>query len=181
MSDDRRACGEGEGERCRRKVIPFQGWKIRFDAPPSPELSRHAEQGDILALFQACYDTRWRGSKHAPDRRHDPRYAPAETQIWVGWWKGVRFLATQAALVNLSKGGTLVQMRHQPPQAQPVWICLGTPHPLDCVQARVLDTSPCPDVGFNARMEFHSPCPSSFFRAAGHRSGPPAADNPITG
>ncbi len=149
---------QGQGS----QVIPVRGWKIRFDSPPDQGTTCRAEQGDILALFRA-----W---DEAPrkDRRSSPRYTPASTQAWVGWWKGTRFLVSQAELVNLSKGGALVRLNNRPPTSQPIWICLGAPHPVDYVQCRVLDASPRLDGDFRARLEFHAPCPPSFFLAAGH-------------
>jgi hypothetical protein len=148
----------------KSRSIPVRGWKIRFDSPPVWGLSQRAEKGDILALFQA-----WEGA-FGNDRRQNARYTPTETQAWVGWWKMSRFIVSHAELVNLSKGGALVHLNHKPPTSQPVWICLGAPHPMDYVQARVLDAARGPaDKEFHARLEFHSPCPASFFLAAGHR------------
>jgi hypothetical protein len=92
----------------------------------------------------------------------------------MGWWIGARFFVTRTELVNLSKGGALVHLLHRPPTSQPVWICIGSPSPLDYVQARVLATAPeTPDERvreFVARLEFHTPAPSSFFVAAGCRA-----------
>lgn len=145
------------------QVIPVRGWKIRFDAPPEAALSDRAGQGDILSLFRAWDD--------APrkDRRENERYTPAATQAWVGWWRGSRFLVSQADLVNLSKGGALVHLGNRPPTSQPVWICLGAPHPVDYVQCRVLDAALKPAGDYLARVEFHAPCPPCFFVAAGHQ------------
>ena len=145
------------------QVIPMQGWKIRFDSPPETAISRRAEKGDILALFRA-----W---DEAPrkDRRESTRYLPAATRAWVGWWKAARFVVSEAELLNLSKGGALVQLVNRPPTSQPLWICIGAPHPIDYVQCRVLDASLKPAGDYLARLEFRSPCPPSFFLAAGHR------------
>jgi hypothetical protein len=160
------------GDGSQSKAIPLQGWKIHFDTPPAPASSRQAEGGDILALFCAWNKVR----VNDPDRRCDSRYIPAESQIWVGWWNGPRFVVIQAKLVNLSKGGALVNLGSRPPTSQPVWICLGNPHPVDHVQARVLDTSGHRDTEFHARLEFHAPCPPSFFLAAGTRVERPPTD-----
>jgi len=163
--DDDQPVGDREAS---GKHIPSRGWKIRFDSPPTGELSRRAEGGDILALFRAWQDT------EVGDRRTSPRYAPAHSRAWMGWWIGARFFVTRTELVNLSKGGALVHLLHRPPTSQPVWICIGSPSPLDYVQARVLATAPeTPDERvreFVARLEFHTPAPSSFFVAAGCRA-----------
>jgi hypothetical protein len=156
------------------KLIPLSGWKIRFDAPPGHELTQQVEDGHILALFRAWDESR--RNDHERDRRHDSRYNPAETQVWVGWWNGARFFVIHAQLVNLSKGGALVNLANRPPLSQPVWVCLGSPHPVDHVQARVLDTLPQNEGEFHARLEFHVPCPTSFFVAAGQRVEIPPAD-----
>ena len=152
-----------ESQEIGSHVIPIRGWKIRFDSPPEGGVSTRAEQGDILTLFRT-----W---EEAPrkDRRETERYTPAKTQAWVGWWKGGRFLVSQAEMINLSKGGALVHLNNRPPTSQPVWICLGAPHPVDYAQCRVLDAALKPAGDFLARIEFHSPCPPSFFLAAGCR------------
>ena len=145
------------------QVIPVRGWKIRFDSPPDGALTGRADQGDILSLFRA-----WDGAPRK-DRREDERYTPAANRAWVGWWRGGRFLVSQADLVNLSKGGALVHLGNRPPTSQPVWICLGAPHPVDYVQCRVLDAALKPAGDYLARVEFHAPCPPCFFVAAGHQ------------
>jgi len=171
--------GPGKGER----HPPLNGWKIRFDAPPGDELSRLAESGDILSLFRA-YDAAQhqllphvhvynhkKSADDARERRQSPRYFPEETRAWIGWWHGSRFYVAQIDLVNLSKGGALIYLAERPPTSQPVWLCLGAPHPLEYVQARVLDA--CPRLGsaeYRARVDFHTPCPLGFFLAAGHKT-----------
>lgn len=165
-----------------RKTIPIGGWKIRFDAPPRPGQTRQAESGDVLALFRA-----WDGADRGlGEQRRSPRYIPADTRTWVGWWKHGHFVVTPAEFVNLSLGGALLRLARRPPSSQPVWICLGTPHPVDYVQARVLEATvtpnssrnddgteavrfPSADPVFLSRLEFHEPCPSSFFSAAGRK------------
>lgn len=157
----------------RGRAIPVRGWKVRFDSPPPFGPSYRSDPGDILALFQA-----WAGAgRFEVERRECPRYTPAETQAWVGWWKGSRFLVTRAELVNLSKGGALVTLGKRPPSSQPIWICLGAPHPVDYVQARVLDAAPGIENQAEAelegaviaRLEFRAPCSPRFFLAAGQR------------
>jgi len=165
--------GDGMGEEAQghgSQVIPVRGWKIRFDSPPDAGVAGRSDQGDILTLFRA-----W---DEAPrkDRRDSLRYTPAQTQAWVGWWKGSRFLVSRADLVNLSNGGALVQIANRPPTSQPVWICLGAPHPVDYVQCRVLDAALKPAGDFLARVEFHSPCPPRFFLAAGYQVEEPTAE-----
>lgn len=164
--------GDESGER-RGRALPVKGWKIRFDSPPASGPSRRAERGNILALFKA-----WDGvTDREVDRRESPRYTPAESRVWVGWWKGTRFRIIHAELVNLSQGGALVHLAGRPPSSQPVWICVGSPHPMDYVQARVLDSSERPSGSFRVRLEFHSPCPTAFFFAAGYRPEiPPETD-----
>ncbi len=179
MGENEWESGQGPGER----NFPLRGWKIRFDAPPGEELSRLADSGDILMLFRA-WDAAQRqltphvhiyradqGSEGGRERRENPRYVPAETKAWIGWWHGSRFIVTPIDLVNLSKGGALVGVSERPPTAQPVWLCLGAPHPLEYVQARVLDSSPrLGSADFRVRLDFHTPCPLGFFLAAGHRA-----------
>ena len=67
------------------------------------------------------------------------------------------------------QGRSAIHLDTCPPMSQPVWVCLGTPHPIDFVQARVIDPRGAGEVTFMARVEFHTPCPPSFFLAAGFR------------
>ena len=146
------------------QVIPVRGWKIRFDSPPDGGADRPGGPGrHPLPLPRLG-----RGPAEGPPREPSA-YTPATTQAWVGWWRGTRFLVSQADLVNLSKGGALVHLGNRPPTSQPVWICLGAPHPVDYVQCRVLDAALKPAGDFLARVEFHAPCPPCFFLAAGHQ------------
>lgn len=154
-------------EKARGHKIPVNGWKFRFDSPPPGGVPGGARGGDILELFRA-WDRSARG-----ERREGARYQPFETRAYLGWWKGSRFLVTHAALINLSTGGALVQIDRRPPTSQPVWMCLGAPHPVHQVLARALEISAATDGGQRVRLRFHTPCPVSFFHAAGRRGGPP--------
>jgi hypothetical protein len=159
--------GSGKPKRTR-KAIPVCGWKIRFDSPPQRFLVEQAEAGDILALFRAWHDAE--PEAESVERRTNPRYAPATTRAWVGWWKRGSFHVANAEIVNLSQGGALMNVEAHPPSSQPVWVCLGTPYPVDFVQARVLGSEGKGEDPISARLEFHTPCPPSFFLAAGLRS-----------
>jgi hypothetical protein len=152
----------------KSKPIPATGWKFRFDSPPQRSEARRTESGDILALFRAWRETE--SQLLTPDRRLSPRYAPESTRAWVGWWKKGSFRVANAEILNLSKGGALVHLDVCPPTCQPVWICLGTPNPVEFVQARILDPKGEGEVTFIARLVFHTPCPPTFFLAAGFRS-----------
>ena len=155
------------GGRGARKPIPLSGWKIRFDSPPKGLIARRAETGDILALFRAWHEVDREGE--TLERRLAPRYTPATTRAWLGWWNRGSFRVVNAEIINLSKGGALMQLEARPPSSQPVWLCLGTPYPIDFVQARVLGAEGKTDEPSFARLEFHTPCPPSFFLAAGFR------------
>ena len=145
------------GERSRsgarwRRGTTVRGWKFRFDAPP-PEGPGGAprirdEPIDILELF---HDWQRSEAERAQtrdlargERREAPRYEPVETQAYVGWWKGSRFLVANALLINLSSGGALVEVDRRPPLSQPVWLGLGTPRATHHVQARALEVSCVP-------------------------------------
>ena len=165
---DREEDPESNPEPGAGRSIPTDGWRICFDAPPGESQALLAEPGDILGLFRAWHVVRRPLAARIADRRESSRYRPVETNIWIGWWQARGFVVIQARLVNLSQGGALVQVRKRPPLGQPVWLCLGTPHPIDHVQARVLDTLADPDQAeFGARLEFHLPCPARFFLSVG--------------
>ena len=151
------------------QTIPRRGWKFRFDAPPSENLSRRIESGDILALFRA-----WQ-SANAPsflenDRRASVRYVPEETRrrLLVGG-AGPRFFVAHAELINLSTGAPLVAVDRQPLTSQPIWLCLGATTPTYHAQARVLDVVEVSETCRHLRLVFSQPCPVDFLDAAGRR------------
>jgi hypothetical protein len=172
-----------------RDAVPGQGDRLRFDAPSHDVPASAAGGNDPLLSFQA-----WHGADLAHgERRQSPRYAPAETRAWVGWWQQDHFVVCRGTIVNLSRGGALLLSR-RPPMAQPVWLCLGSPHPVESVQARVLEVTVAtnqadvadgppqpphdhgPELRYATRMVFHQPVPPTFFLAAGrrddHHNGP---------
>jgi hypothetical protein len=122
------------------RIMPERGWKVRFDASQlggaKDEPAEPAER-DVLPLFQA-----WHGLEESRgERRRSPRYTPAEPRAWVGWWRRGHFVVNRAVIVNLSQGGALLFLAHQPPTVQPVWLCLGTAYPVESVQGRVLESN----------------------------------------
>lgn len=148
------------------RAIPVKGWEFRYDSPPLEGAPARVESGDILVLFRA-----W-ARRNRLERRESPRYVSAETRAYLGWWKGSRFLVTPAELINLSRGGALVEIVRRPPTSQPVWICLGRPEPAHYVQARALEVSAGNGGVQLVRLQFHTPCPADFFRATGRRGEP---------
>lgn len=152
---------------------PARGRKIRYDAPLDGGPARGSETDDLLDRFRAWEKVNGR------ERRTSLRYAPAEAQAWAGWWKCGRFLVTPAELINLSPGGALVLLDRRPPTSQPVWVCLGDSRPSEYAQARVLEASTGrADGPYHARLEFHTPCPPSFFSAAGRQADAPGGSGP---
>jgi hypothetical protein len=146
------------------------GWKYRFDSPPAPRTLAavvSVEPSDVLSLFRAWHTA----ETTRAECRESPRYIPAESLAYVGWWGGGRFLVTRAVLVNLGPGGALVELDRSPPTSQPIWLCLSDPRPTFHVQARALEVSPAVEGLRRVRLSFHTPCPLEFFRAVGRQEG----------
>ena len=85
----------------------------------------------------------------------------------IGWWRGGDFVVFNALLLNLGEGGSRIDVEVAPTRAQPVWLCLGEPKLPNLAQARVLDALKTEQGHYQARLMFHSPCPSAFHEAAG--------------
>jgi hypothetical protein len=138
---------------------------IRIDPRPSGcESPRGEDQDDgLIDRFR-----RWFGARPCESRRA-ARHAARTDVVWLGWWRGegnAEFFALTARLANISRGGALVVLRHPPPEPHPVWICLGTPEPDECLAASSLEVRRARRRECSVRLAFRSPCPSRFLEAA---------------
>jgi hypothetical protein len=110
----------------------------------------------------------WIG-KSPRELRRATRHAARTDVVWLGWWRGegnAEFFALTARLANISRGGALVILRHPPPENYPVWICLGTPEPDECLAATSLEVRRARHRECSVRLAFRAPCPSRFLEAA---------------
>jgi hypothetical protein len=144
-----------------------QGKTIRFDPrpghdPAAPTQPRTREAG-LLVLFRCWFATPPRESRRAA------RHAPRLYVVWLGWWQGEgeeEFFALTARLANISRGGALIHVDHPPPEKHPVWMCLGTPEPDECLAATALEVRRSRRGECSVRVSFDAPCPSRFLEAA---------------
>jgi hypothetical protein len=128
----------------------------------------------LLELFRCWFATPPRESRRAA------RHAARLYVVWLGWWQGEgadEFFASTARLVNISRGGALIHVEHPPPEKHPVWMCLGTPEPDECLAATSLEVRRGRRGVCGVRLSFHAPCPSRFLEAAvcgraAERAGP---------
>ncbi len=116
------------------------------------------------------------------ERRQSARHEAAGFQVWIGWWRGGHeFFALSAELINISRGGALIQLTASPPERQDIWICLDALDSDDCVGAAAIDVKPVRRGWWSARLEFRAPCPHSFFDAAVCGLGQSASREPGSG
>jgi hypothetical protein len=105
------------------------------------------------------------------ERRRWRRFPAIEHRAWLGWWAGPRQFTTVAArLEDISQGGAKLTTADPPAAGQIVWLCLGIPEPCECVQAKVVATSPTPEPegGTIVRLAFGTLCPEKLYRIAIH-------------
>jgi hypothetical protein len=151
------------GERPARHRPRSSGNKtIRFDPQAGDDPgSRILPETGILDVFR-----RWIAATPRECRRAT-RHAARTYVVWLGWWKrDEEFFALTARLGNISRGGALVFLRHPPPEDHPVWICLGTPEPDECLAATTLEVRRARRGECSIRLSFREPCPSRFLEAA---------------
>src|SRR5215208_5861226 len=90
---------------------------VRFDLPPVPDDKPDPGRKGLLDLFRA-----WM-ARSPQDRRVMARHKSLRAQVWLGWKRGDdAFFANPARLVNISRGGALLQVADPPPQRHSVWI-----------------------------------------------------------
>ena len=150
-------------EQARRRPRSSEEKSHRIDPSsgedPSPRgLDREA---GLLDQFRSW----WAGSP--TEGRRAARHAARLSVVWVGWWRaGDEFFAETARLSNISRGGALIVVRDPPPESRPVWICLGTPEPDECLAGRALEVRRARRGECAVRIVFCEPCPSRFLEAA---------------
>jgi hypothetical protein len=146
----------GAGARSRSRFGPRA---IIKEASPT-------EDAHVLPLFGQHAD----GDDDRPaadDRRLSRRYQAVEQRAWLGWWSQDRgFAITIARLDDISQGGARLVAPVPPPVDQILWLCLGSPGPAECVQAKVLAALPSPQGDFIIRIAFGAPCPTALYRIA---------------
>lgn len=116
------------------------------------------------------------------ERRREPRHPAVEYRAWVGWWRDAHdFVIVAARLENISRGGALLVLADAPPVLDSIWICLGSPDPVDCARGIVLEVRMIHPNGDRAvRVAFRAPCSDVFFRTAILGLGHEAPQEPLT-
>jgi hypothetical protein len=146
----------------RKRPLSSKEKSFRFDSPYGKEATDRAVEpaSGLLDDFRRWFAARPRESRRAA------RHAARTYVVWLGWWQGEGdFLALKARLANISRGGALVYVRKAPPEAHPVWICLGTPEPDECLAATTLEVRNTRSGECAIRLAFQAPCPSRFLEA----------------
>jgi hypothetical protein len=123
-----------------------------------------SEDTDLLERFAAATGA---GLGHVAERRRSVRLRAVEHRAWLGWWASPgQFTTVAARLEDISHGGAKLVMAEPPAPQQLVWLCLGTPEPTECVQAKVVAVTPAPESGSTVRLAFGTPCPENLYRVA---------------
>jgi hypothetical protein len=135
---------------------------IRCDPAPQEEAAHdwRAEPTGLLKQFRKWW------TPPPAECRSATRHAARTYVVWLGWWQGEQeFFALTARLANISRGGALILVRQAPPENHPLWICLGTPEPDECLAAKVLEVRRARRGECAIRLAFRDPCPSRFLEA----------------
>jgi hypothetical protein len=99
--------------------------------------------------------------------RSSPRFRALVQRAWLGWWSTPsEFGRVAACLEDISLGGARLVTANPPAVQQLVWLCLGNPDPIDCVQAKILAVTPNPAGGHTVRLAFGIPCPQKLYQTA---------------
>jgi hypothetical protein len=145
----------------RHRVSGNKTIRCDLSTPEEAAQVQRAERTGLLNQFR-----RWLAAPPAEYRRAT-RHAARTYVVWLGWWQGEQeFFALTARLANISRGGALVLVRQAPPENHPLWICLGTPEPDECLAAKVLEVRNARRGECAVRLAFREPCPSRFLEAA---------------
>jgi hypothetical protein len=102
------------------------------------------------------------------DRRCSTRHAAVVHRAWLGWWtRPGEFGSVAAYLEDISLGGAKLLVTATPPAPQQlIWLCVGAPDPIECVQAKVLAVTPRPEGDCIVRVAFGAPCPQNLYQTA---------------
>ncbi|QDV38943.1 DnaJ domain-containing protein [Tautonia plasticadhaerens] len=113
----------------------------------------------------------------ASDRRRWPRFSAADSRVRLGWWKGGAYQTTTARLVNISRGGAVVEADALPPKEGSVWICSTSRGDAGWVEAELRPAMIRPRGPHRLRLIFrdHSSA-EPFFSASAFGRGPAAPD-----
>jgi hypothetical protein len=138
----------------------------RFGPAAIVRESPASEDTHLLAQFAAAAAS---GGGHVPERRRWVRVPAVEHRAWLGWWVAPSQFTTEAArLEDISHGGARLLTADPPAPGLIVWLCLGTPEPTECVQAKVVAVSAGPEGQSIVRLAFGTPCPENLYRVAVH-------------
>jgi PilZ domain len=100
------------------------------------------------------------------ERRGSQRYCTAENQAWTGRWAdGTQFVATPAAVVDISLGGARVVMGEPLKVSEKLWIRPANSVKHEFLEATVLEVEPDQTGRYWIRLQFTSPCSHSFLKA----------------
>jgi hypothetical protein len=142
-----------------RQSVKNRRARFRVDESAiEPEPVNAVVDRDLRGILRAC------ARIAIGDRREEKRLVPAARRGWLGWRSGVgRFSAEAVEIANISRGGALLVLSQRPPRDQPVWLCLGDPHPTEGLRAAVVEVAEASAGSYRIRLAFRDFCPDPFF------------------
>lgn len=111
-----------------------------------------------------------------PERRKEPRYAPAAEAARIGWWEGRDFRMSDAQLEDISSGGAKLKLADSELWGSDVWLSMGGAGTNAWIPATITELATAEDGSRRLRAAFHNTCPYDVFKSAVWGTpAPPAA------
>jgi hypothetical protein len=113
----------------------------------------------------------------SPDRRASVRYTVLDHRAWLGQWGHQGFEVVAVRLLDLSRGGALLEMEKAPVEHQSSLLGLETLRESWCLEVKVVQTRWGRRESYRVHVAFTQSCPDEFFAAAlnGPEAGQAAA------
>lgn len=121
---------------------------------------------ESLVIDRPCVDQGLAGAALLGERRRTVRYEAVAYRSWVGWWEDDQFEVVAAAVVNISRGGALLQTDYEPCVGERLWFCLHSDRWVGSASATVLESTPDASGQRSVRIAFDEPCPDGLYHAA---------------
>jgi hypothetical protein len=102
----------------------------------------------------------------SPDRRASERYTVLDHRGWLGQWGKQGFEVVEVRLLDLSRGGALLEMEKAPIEHQSAVLGLETLRETWCLEVKIVQTRWGRRNRYRVHVAFTETCPDEFFAAA---------------
>jgi hypothetical protein len=96
------------------------------------------------------------------DRRHFSRFPALGNRTCLEWWEGTERHKAVGNLLNVSRGGALIETEAMLPDSHPLWMRIEEPAHSGWIGARLVRRQ----TDLLAAIAFHHPCPFDFLESA---------------